>query len=97
MAPILFPLATKIGIHPVHLGVLMIVNTEVGLCHPQVGLNLYIASGICQNGDQRNHRRGAALAVRDAGVSRAYYTHPGNIVVAPAGVGHDLKQKITSS
>src|SRR5216684_4219791 len=36
MAPILFPLATKIGIHPVHLGVLMIVNTEVGLCHPPV-------------------------------------------------------------
>ena len=42
MALILFPLATKIGIHPVHLGVLMIVNTEVGLCHPPVGLNLYL-------------------------------------------------------
>ena len=44
MAPILYPLATKLGVHPVHLGVLMIVNTEVGLCHPPVGLNLYIAS-----------------------------------------------------
>jgi C4-dicarboxylate transporter DctM subunit len=50
MAPILYPLATKIGIHPVHLGVLMIVNTEVGLCHPPVGLNLYIASGIAKMG-----------------------------------------------
>jgi C4-dicarboxylate transporter DctM subunit len=50
MAPILFPLATKIGIHPVHLGILMIVNTEVGLCHPPVGLNLYIASGIAKMG-----------------------------------------------
>src|ERR1700759_5350733 len=50
MAPILFPLATKIGIHPVHLGVLMIVNTEVGLCHPPVGLNLYIASSIAKMG-----------------------------------------------
>jgi C4-dicarboxylate transporter DctM subunit len=50
MAPILFPLATKIGIHPVHLGVLMIVNAEVGLCHPPVGLNLYIASGIAKMG-----------------------------------------------
>jgi C4-dicarboxylate transporter DctM subunit len=50
MAPILFPLATKIGINPVHLGVLMIVNTEVGLCHPPVGLNLYIASGIAKMG-----------------------------------------------
>jgi hypothetical protein len=35
--------------------------------------------------------------VRDAGVSRAYYIHPGNIVVAPAGVGNDLKQQITFS
>ena len=50
MAPILFPLATKIGINPVHLGILMIVNTEVGLCHPPVGLNLYIASGIAKMG-----------------------------------------------
>ena len=50
MAPILYPLATKIGVHPVHLGVLMIVNTEVGLCHPPVGLNLYIASGIAKMG-----------------------------------------------
>src|SRR5487761_1621276 len=50
MAPILYPLATKIGIHPVHLGVLMIVNAEVGLYHPPVGLNLYIASGIAKMG-----------------------------------------------
>jgi C4-dicarboxylate transporter DctM subunit len=50
MAPILFPLATKLGVNPVHLGVLMIVNSEVGLCHPPVGLNLYIASGIAKMG-----------------------------------------------
>jgi C4-dicarboxylate transporter, DctM subunit len=50
MAPILHPLATKLGINPVHLGVLMIVNTEVGLCHPPVGLNLYIASSIAKMG-----------------------------------------------
>src|SRR5215468_3993193 len=50
MAPILYPLATKLGVHPVHLGVLMIVNTEVGLCHPPVGLNLYIASSIAKMG-----------------------------------------------
>src|SRR4029078_8541215 len=46
MALILHPLATKRGIHPVPLGVLMIVNSEVGLCHPPVGLNLYIPSSI---------------------------------------------------
>jgi C4-dicarboxylate transporter DctM subunit len=50
MAPILFPLATQVGVNPVHLGILMIVNTEVGLCHPPVGLNLYIASSIAKMG-----------------------------------------------
>jgi len=33
MAPILFPVAVKLGIHPVHLGILMVVNMEVGMCH----------------------------------------------------------------
>jgi C4-dicarboxylate transporter DctM subunit len=50
MAPILFPLATKIGVHPIHLGILMAVNMEVGLCHPPVGLNLYVGSGIAKMG-----------------------------------------------
>jgi C4-dicarboxylate transporter, DctM subunit len=50
MAPILFPLATRIGIHPIHLGILMVVNMEVGLCHPPVGLNLYVGSGIAKMG-----------------------------------------------
>jgi C4-dicarboxylate transporter DctM subunit len=50
MAPILFPLATKLGIDPIHLGILMAVNMEVGLCHPPVGLNLYVASGIAKMG-----------------------------------------------
>src|SRR2546426_1235895 len=49
-APILFPIAVKLGIHPVHLGILMTVNMEVGLCHPPVGLNLYVASGIVKMG-----------------------------------------------
>ena len=50
MAPILFPMAAALGVHPVHLGVLMAVNMEVGLCHPPVGLNLYVASGITKMG-----------------------------------------------
>jgi C4-dicarboxylate transporter DctM subunit len=49
-APILFPVAVGLGIHPVHLGILMTVNMEVGLCHPPVGLNLYVASGIAKMG-----------------------------------------------
>jgi C4-dicarboxylate transporter, DctM subunit len=37
-------------VHPVHLGILMAVNMEVGLCHPPVGLNLYVTSGITKMG-----------------------------------------------
>jgi C4-dicarboxylate transporter, DctM subunit len=50
MAPILFPMAARLGVHPVHLGIMMMVNMEVGLCHPPVGLNLYVASGITRLG-----------------------------------------------
>ena len=50
MAPILFPVAMKLGIDPVHFGILITVNMEVGLCHPPVGLNLYVASGITKMG-----------------------------------------------
>jgi C4-dicarboxylate transporter DctM subunit len=50
MAPILYPAAVVLGINPVHLGILIDVNMEVGLCHPPVGLNLYVASGISRVG-----------------------------------------------
>jgi len=50
MAPILFPVAKQLGIDPIHFGILMTVNMEVGLCHPPVGLNLYVASGIAKMG-----------------------------------------------
>jgi C4-dicarboxylate transporter DctM subunit len=50
LAPILFPIATKLGIDPVHFGIIMVVNMEVGMCHPPVGLNLYVASGITKMG-----------------------------------------------
>jgi C4-dicarboxylate transporter DctM subunit len=50
MAPILFPVATTLGIDPIHFGVLIVVNMEVGMCHPPVGLNLYVASGITKMG-----------------------------------------------
>ncbi len=50
MAPILFPIAVKLGIDPIHFGIMMVVNMEVGMCHPPVGLNLYVASGITHMG-----------------------------------------------
>jgi C4-dicarboxylate transporter, DctM subunit len=50
MAPILFPAAKRLNIDPVHFGIVIDVNMEVGLCHPPVGLNLYVASTIARMG-----------------------------------------------
>ncbi|MBV8656982.1 MAG: TRAP transporter large permease subunit [Burkholderiales bacterium] len=50
MAPILFPMAQRLGINPIHLGILVVANMEIGLCHPPVGLNLYVTSGITKMG-----------------------------------------------
>ena len=44
------PVAVALGIHPVHFSIIMVVNMEVGMCHPPVGLNLYVASGITKMG-----------------------------------------------
>jgi C4-dicarboxylate transporter DctM subunit len=50
MAPILTPVAVRLGIDPLHFGIMIVVNMEVGMCHPPVGLNLYVASGITRMG-----------------------------------------------
>jgi C4-dicarboxylate transporter DctM subunit len=46
MAPILFPIAIQLGIDPIHLGIIMVVNMEIGMITPPVGLNLFVTSGI---------------------------------------------------
>ncbi|MEO8311244.1 MAG: TRAP transporter large permease subunit [Caldimonas sp.] len=46
MAPILFPIASRLGIDPVHLGIIMVVNLEIGMVTPPIGLNLFVTSGI---------------------------------------------------
>ena len=46
LAPILFPIASRMGIDPVHLGIIMVVNLEIGMVTPPVGLNLFVTSGI---------------------------------------------------
>jgi C4-dicarboxylate transporter DctM subunit len=46
LAPIFFPIAVQLGIDPIHLGVIMVVNMEIGMITPPVGLNLFVASGI---------------------------------------------------
>ncbi len=49
-APILFPVAMSLGIDPIHFGIIMTVNMEIGMITPPVGLNLYVASGIAHMG-----------------------------------------------
>ncbi|MBV7387205.1 C4-dicarboxylate TRAP transporter large permease protein DctM [Pasteurellaceae bacterium TAE3-ERU1] len=46
LVPILFPIATQLGIDPIHLGVIMVVNMEIGMITPPVGLNLFVSSAI---------------------------------------------------
>lgn len=46
LAPILFPIAVQLGIDPIHLGIIMVVNMEIGMVTPPVGLNLFVTAGI---------------------------------------------------
>jgi C4-dicarboxylate transporter DctM subunit len=46
MAPLLYPVAVKLGVDPVHFGIIMVVNMEIGMVTPPVGLNLFVISGI---------------------------------------------------
>lgn len=46
LAPIFFPIAMDLGIDPIHLGIIMVVNMEIGLITPPVGLNLFVTSAV---------------------------------------------------
>jgi len=45
-APLMFPIAIELGIDPIHLGIIMVVNMEIGMITPPVGLNLFVTSGV---------------------------------------------------
>ena len=46
LAPLFHPIALSLGIDPIHLGIVMTTNMEVGMITPPVGLNLYVAAGL---------------------------------------------------
>lgn len=46
VAPVVFPIAMQLGIDPIHLGIIMVVNMEIGMITPPIGLNLFVTSGI---------------------------------------------------
>jgi C4-dicarboxylate transporter DctM subunit len=48
VAPLVFPIAISLGIDPIHLGIIMVVNMEIGMITPPVGLNLFVTAGVAQ-------------------------------------------------
>lgn len=46
LTPILLPVATSIGMSPVHFGIMMTCNLAIGMVTPPMGINLYVASGM---------------------------------------------------
>ena len=46
VAPVVFPIAMELGVDPIHLGIIMVVNMEIGMIPPPIGLNLFVTSGI---------------------------------------------------
>jgi C4-dicarboxylate transporter DctM subunit len=50
LVPLLSPIAFGLGIHPVHLAIVFIVNLEIGYLTPPIGLNLFVASSLFKKG-----------------------------------------------
>jgi C4-dicarboxylate transporter DctM subunit len=46
IAPLLKPISDQLGIDPVHLGIIFIVNLEIGYLTPPIGINLFVASSV---------------------------------------------------
>lgn len=44
--PIFLPVVTELGMHPVHFGIMMVLNLCIGLCTPPVGTILFVGSGV---------------------------------------------------
>jgi C4-dicarboxylate transporter DctM subunit len=48
VAPLVFPIAMELGVDPIHLGIIMVVNMEIGMITPPVGLNLFVTAGVAK-------------------------------------------------
>ncbi len=90
MAPILFPVAVKLGIHPVHLGILMVVNTEVGHV-PSAGRAQSLRRfRYRQDGYHASSPSRCGHGFGDAGIPRSRHLRAGNLALAAAHARHDL-------
>ena len=66
VAPLVFPIAIELGIDPIHLGIIMVVNMEIGMITPPIGLNLFVTSGDargCRLHEGRSRRQLPFVAV----------------------------------
>ena len=84
LAPLFLPIARTMGIDPIHLGIIMVVNMEIGMIHPPVGLNLFVSSHLAKDGSDRSLDRDAALGRRDADLPRADHLRPDHFHLAAA-------------
>ena len=48
VTPILLPIATALGVSPIALGLIIIVNTSIGMITPPMAVNLFVATGVCK-------------------------------------------------
>lgn len=63
LAPILLPIALELGVNPIHLGIIMVMNLEIGMVTPPLGLNLFVAGGISKMGVPQVARAAAPSAL----------------------------------
>ena len=96
LTPIVYPIALQLGIDPVHLGIIMVLNMQMGLVTPPVGLNLFVTAGVARDVDGRRDTRVLAVAHGAAErVDHAITYIPAISLIVPQMLGTDLIEKNT--
>ncbi|SJN28237.1 TRAP-type C4-dicarboxylate transport system, large permease component [Vibrio casei] len=93
LAPILFPIAIELGIDPIHFGIIMVVNMEIGLITPR-RFELICHFGRHRNATQRHHPSRPTVADDLVGVLDDYYLYTSSVVVAAECVGDALGDRL---
>ena len=64
LTPLFYPIATELGVDPVHLGIILVLNISIGMFTPPFGFNLFVSASIF-NAPMRQDRLGADPLHRD--------------------------------
>ena len=84
LVPVLMPILVKVGIDPVHFGVVMTLNLMIGLLHPPLGMVLFVLARIVENVARAHHDGDPALADPAADVADRHHLDTGADLVAAA-------------